>query len=278
MNIDISRIGSWVMVYNESTGTTQVQFTITSQLQSENDVIGTSITVPTLSSIISLISNKTLITQNVQVSQIENFQTTSLHVAITTPTPSPASSTYSTIVAFDLNIGNSTITPEMQIKIRNETSMRMNIDISRIGYLVMVYNESTGTTHVQFTVTSVLKSENDVIGTNITVPTLNSIISIISNNTLIPQNVQVSQIDNAQTTSLHVATTTPTPSPASSTYSTIVAFDLNIGNSTITPEMQIKIRNETSLRMNIDISRSYCTITNRSYCTITNIQVKRHYG
>ena len=134
------------------------------------------------------------------------------------------SSTYLTVVAFGLNIGNNTITPEMQIKIRNEISMRMNIDISRIGSLVMVYNETTGTTQVQFTVTSVLQSENDVIGTSMTVVTLNSIISIVSNNTLIPQNVQVSQIENVQTTSLLVVTTTPTPSPTSSTYLTVVAF------------------------------------------------------
>ena len=251
MNIDISRIGSLVMVYNATTGTTQVTFTITSALQSENDVIGTSITVANLNTITSLSSNNTLVPQNVQVSTIENVQTTSLYVATTTPTPS----TYLSIVAFDLNIDDSMITPEMQIKIRNETSILMNIDISRIGSLVMVYDESTGTTQVQFTITSELQSENDAIGTSMTVAIVNSIISRISNNTLITENVQVSQIENVQTTSLHVATTTPTPSLTSSTYSTIVAFDLNISDSMITPEMRIKIRNETSMRMNIDISR-----------------------
>ena len=100
-----------------------------------------------------------------------------------------------TVHPFGLNIGNNTITPEMQIKIRNEISMRMDIDISRIGSLVIVYNETTGTTQVQFTITSVLQSENDVIGTSMTVVTLNSIVSIVSNNTLIPQNVQVSTME-----------------------------------------------------------------------------------
>ena len=97
---------------------------------------------------------------------LNNVQTTqSIPVFTTTPIPSTTPSTYSTIVAFVLNIGNSVITPEMQIRIRNETSMLMNIDISRIGSLVIFYNATTGSTQVNFMIISDLQSDNDLIGT-----------------------------------------------------------------------------------------------------------------
>jgi len=64
-----------------------------------------------------------------------------------------------------MNIGNSVITSEMQIRIRNETSMLMNIDISRIGSLVIFYNATTGSTQVNFMIISDLQSDNDLIGT-----------------------------------------------------------------------------------------------------------------
>ena len=210
-------------------------------------------TVATLNSITSVSSNITLFPLNVQVSKIQNMQTTSLHVVNTTPTPISISSTFLTTVAFDLNVGNNMITPEMKIIIREQTSIRLNIDISRISFITASHNNYRRQilgTQVFFSIVSSSLLEASEIQISLTLTLWNSILSNASNNLLQAHNFYITSNMNT-----HMISTTPTPSPISSTYSTIVAFDLNIGNNTITPEMQIKIRNEISMRMNIDISR-----------------------